>query len=67
MAKLLRSWVRSETLWPVPREKHSRSAKGHKRAKFERLWEIYCPQDRHTPPDSGTAAQHGNVRYLGGR
>jgi hypothetical protein len=65
MGKLLRSWVRSTTLWPVPRGKDAKSAKGYRRADLEKLWAIYCPLDG-APSDAGTPAQVGNVRYLRG-
>lgn len=64
MGKLLRSLVQSMTLWPAPRGKGAKSAKGYRRADLEKLWEIYCPRDGATSPDAGTSAQASNVRYL---
>jgi hypothetical protein len=66
MGKMLRPWVRSVTLWPLPRPKGAKSAKGYRRADLEKLWEIYCPRDGATPPNGGTPAQVSNVRYLRG-
>jgi len=61
MGKMLRPWIRSVTLWPSPRPKGSKSAKGYRRADLEKLWEIYCP---HMSPDDGTPAQSNVVKML---
>ena len=61
LAKLLRPWVRSMTLWPMPRRDDSRSAKGYQRADLEKLWATYCPD---TSPDAGTPAQPNIISYL---
>jgi hypothetical protein len=66
MGKMLRPWIRSVTLWPVPRGEGAKSAKGYRRADLEKLWEIYCPRDDATSPNAGTPSQVSNVRYLRG-
>jgi hypothetical protein len=61
MGKMLRQWVRSVTLWPMPRTDDAKSAKGYRRVDLEKLWEIYCHV---SSPNADTPAQSGNVRYL---
>jgi len=61
LAKLLRGWVRSVTLWPMLRRDDSRSAKGYQRADLEKLWATYCPD---MSPDAGTPAQPNIISYL---
>ena len=52
-SRLLRRFqVYSHTVWPVPREKDSKSFVGYYRVNFEKAWRDYCSEN-HTSTHSG--------------
>ena len=49
--------IRPRTIWPLRRNRGSKSAKGYLRSQFEAAWRSYCDLD-------DTAAQPKDVKYL---
>jgi hypothetical protein len=59
MAGLLRKFrIKPATLWPTPRNRDAKSAKGYRRSDFEGAWRRYCS------PEAGTPSQRGKIRHI---